>query len=259
MPAVGRVGDSTSPEEWFYSMPPITRYMFSSVLLITCGVSFGFISPGKLNLFWPSIVHKFEIWRLFTSVLFFGKFSFPFLIHLYMLYQHSMRYELSPYNTGGGGSSADYAWMLIICMGLLAAAGYFFGIQFLGNSLVFMIMYVWSRKNPREQARVFTFSVQSQYLPWAMLALNLLIGNDWFLPLIGIGVAHVYYFLHEVAPAAYGVRIIQTPSILIEYFGGAAMPPAPAARQERDSRQDRPAARPYAGHQWGRGNVLGED
>mmetsp|Transcript_59070 Transcript_59070/g.101730 ORF Transcript_59070/g.101730 Transcript_59070/m.101730 type:complete len:256 (+) Transcript_59070:76-843(+) len=253
-PQVGRVGGGDTPQAWFYGLPPITRALFVAVLGSTTGSSLGFINPHSLILDWGLIWNKFEIWRLFTNFIFYGPFSFPFLIALYLLVQYSTRLEESPFNTGAGGTSADYGWMLCIGMALLCGMAYVFQMPLMGQPLSFMILYVWTRKNPDEQTSLFGFKVQALYLPWALIAFNLLIGNDVFSYFMGVVAGHIFYFLHYVAPAAYGWDIIKTPSFLISYFGGIPQAPgggrAPAGQQQ---------ARPQGGHGWGGGNVLGDN
>lgn len=250
-PQVGRVGGGDSPQDWFYSLPPVTRTLFVGVLSLTCGTSFGILNPANLALLWDPIIHKFEIWRLGSDFFFYGGFSFPFLIQLYLLVQYASRYEVSPFDTGAGGSSADFAWMLCLGMAMLSLFGFMFQMVFLGQALSFMILYVWTRKNPDEQTSIFGFKVQAFYLPWALLAFNLLIGNPIFKPVLGIVSGHVYYFLHFIAPNAYGYNLVKTPAFMIESFGGTPRPPPGQA-----ARGGRPV-RPQAGHSWGTGNVLG--
>ena len=174
---VRNVGAGASPEEWFRSLPPITRWYFATVLLLTAAASFGVINPAQLTLDLPRLWQKFEVWRIPTSFAFFGGFSFPFLIQLYMLVQYSERYEASPFNTGGGGTTADYAWMLAFgAMVMMALALVMPGLVLFGPSMVFMILYMWARKNPESPASMFGFQLQAFYLPWALVAFHILIG-----------------------------------------------------------------------------------
>lgn len=106
-----------------------------------------------------------------------------------------------------------------------------------------MILYVWTRRNPDEQTTLFVLKVQAFYLPWALLVFKVLIGNSVMLEILGIVAGHIYYFLHYIAPQTYGVTLIKTPAILIEYFHGPGARGAGAPRA--------------AGRGWGQGNVLG--
>ena len=153
-----------TPQEWFYGLPAITRFFLVAVVGTTCACSFHIANPASLALVWPSVIHKFEIWRVFSNFIFFGTFSFPTLLQIYMLVQYSGRYEADPFNTGAGGTSADYAWMLAIGASTLAFFGFLFSVPFLGQCLSFMILYVWTKKNPGQQASFFGFPVQTLYL-----------------------------------------------------------------------------------------------
>ena len=82
-------------------------------------------------------------------------------------------------------------------------------------------------------------------------------GNSVFMPLLGIGVGHLYYFLVDVAPEQAGIDIIRTPAFVVEFFGGVpsgganGRPPAHGARGAPQQ------PRPQTGHNWGGGRVLG--
>ena len=119
----------------------------------------------------------------------------------------------------------------------------------MGESMVFMIIYVWSRRNPdtpmsffgacprvhaRRRARyrlpltlwvylcvcvvMAGFRFTGIYMPWVLVAFHVLIARSPVTDLIGIAAGHVYYFLQEVLPAAEtpfrGKRFLHTPSFL---------------------------------------------
>lgn len=165
-----QVGDGNGPREWLESLPPITRAWFLASLLTTCLVSFGMLSAFRVVWVWPMVWEKFELWRLVTPFVYFGGFSFAFVINMYLLVQYSRNYEVSPYNTGGGGSTADYAWMLILGMGLLLVLSTVMGVVVPSQGLTYMVLYVWSRRNPSTQVSLYGFQLPAVYLPWALLA-----------------------------------------------------------------------------------------
>ena len=52
---------SSSPREWFESLPYITRHWLAGSVIVAVGSFFGFIDPMKL-LFFPSLIYnKFEV------------------------------------------------------------------------------------------------------------------------------------------------------------------------------------------------------
>merc|ERR1719401_2432866 len=115
MPQAHGVEDLNGPEQWFRSLPIITRNWFAFAILCTCSGNFGVVNIMSLIFHWESLTTKFEIWRLLTCFGYIGKFDFSTAIGLYMIVQFSKQYELSGvYNTGGGGGTADYVYALMI-------------------------------------------------------------------------------------------------------------------------------------------------
>lgn len=126
---------------------------------------------------------------------------------------------------------------------------------FLGISLVFMLLYVWSREFPNAQISIYglvTLKVlwpgfirrlligysctemsvgvglihgifipilwfQAFYLPWAMLALDVIFGSPITPDLLGIIAGHLYYFLTVLHPLAGGRNILKTPMWVYPY------------------------------------------
>ena len=194
VPRVGRVGDASGgPREWLEGLPPVTRAWFAASMSATCLCSFGLMNPMRLLWSWPLLSQKFEVWRLVTPYTFFGGFSFAFLINMYLLVQYSKNYEVSPYNTGGGGDTADYVWMLCLGSALMCGLCTLLSIVMPAQGLTFMVLYVWSRRNPATQVSLYGFPVQALYLPWALLAFNMLIGNPLTVPLMGVACGHAFH------------------------------------------------------------------
>ena len=176
-----------TPQEWFRDLPVVTKILFTSTLFFAAATSFNFMNPASLVFFWPNVYQKFEIWRLFTAFTFAGSFSLPFAMHLYMLYQNSIRYEGNPFDSGARGSSADYLFMVLFCMGILCVLGYIFDFMILSEPLLYVIMYAWSRKEPETVTNIFGFKFKALYLPWVYVAIRMLMGNSIVGPLLGIG------------------------------------------------------------------------
>mmetsp|Transcript_35283 Transcript_35283/g.98615 ORF Transcript_35283/g.98615 Transcript_35283/m.98615 type:complete len:114 (+) Transcript_35283:1-342(+) len=66
--------------------------------------------------------------------------------------------------------------------------------------MVFMFLYVWSKRNPEVQTGFFGFRFKGIYLPWVLLVFHVLVGADIDKDLIGIAAGHLYYFLLEELP-----------------------------------------------------------
>ena len=224
---------------------------------------------------WELVYRKLEIWRLVSPFVFWGGFSFPFLINMYVLVSYSKNYEASPYDTGGGGGPADYAWMLVIGAGLLLIMSTLLGVLAPSQGLTYDVLYVWSRRNPTMPVSLYGFKLPAVYLPWALLAFNMVIGNDLTAPLMGVVAGHVYYFAVDAAPLKYGNHFVKKPTFIIDLFESAATAPrggmttgysaAPPPRRPENAPGG--AGGPNAGglfqrrgnHNWGAGRQLGAD
>lgn len=85
------------------------------------------------------------------------------------------RYEKDSFNTGGGGGSADYAYMLLFgFVGIEASLLLLFYQPFLmfTEALRFYICYVWSRKNPGMSVSFWGIPINALYVPWVMVAMR---------------------------------------------------------------------------------------
>jgi Derlin-2/3 len=69
--------------------------------------------------------------------------------------------------------------------------GYFLGLFFIGESLVFMTIYVWSRKNPEAPLGFYGFTFKGLHLPWVLMAIGILMGGDPTMDLCGIGYVNI--------------------------------------------------------------------
>ena len=226
---VAQVGDGNPFRDWLQSQGFVTKVVLFSLLFTGAGVSFGWLDGYSLILVWPLIFSKFQVFRLFTNFFFAGTFSFQFAIFCYVFYGNCSRYEVNPFNTGAGGSSADFLWMMIVCMAMLLAIGYFFNMPVLSDPLLCCVMYVWSRREPDVQMNMFGFKYKAIYQPLTFIAFRLLTGNPITGCLFGFAVGHVYYFLVEVLPATHGRTFIHTPRFCvrcISYFTNQTPPAA---------------------------------
>mmetsp|Transcript_13177 Transcript_13177/g.36440 ORF Transcript_13177/g.36440 Transcript_13177/m.36440 type:complete len:290 (-) Transcript_13177:135-1004(-) len=276
---IGGVGDAQGPDSWFKSLPVITKYWFGATLVMTLGVNFGVIPASSIVYFWESVSSRFEVWRMLTCFLYAGKFEFNTLIGLMLLVQFSERYEKGgPFNTGAGGGTADYAFMLMIMMGMTLLT---YPIMLMvapippifARNLIYGVLYAWSKRHSTSQANIWGIPVPAIYLPYAYIAMTVFMGGAYMDMLHGMAMAHIYYFLADVVPQVQGRDFLVTPQFLIDYFGvGQYQAPVvsnnPTATTAAGGSRlggvggggARPAAQPAAsagggggGHQWGSG------
>eukprot|EP01038_Epipyxis_sp_PR26KG_P009695 gene9695-13049_t len=269
---VAQVGQGDSLRDWFNSVPIITKFFLLSTILSGALLSFNIISSSSMVFLWELVRYKFQIWRLLTCFIYAGPFSFNFAMHTYVLYENCRRYELNPFNTGAGGSSADFLWMLLISMVLLLQISIYFEFLVLSEPILYVIMYSWSRRDPTTLVNIFGFKFQAIYLPWAYIGIRLIMGGSIVEPLVGIAVGHIYYFLSQVLPQSHGINLVKTPNFCIKFISFVTgmtqpqqvptfTPNASAAVGANPSTTGRPNPFPQTGggYNWGRGRTLGTD
>ncbi|CAN6452261.1 unnamed protein product [Victoria cruziana] len=168
-------------EEWYKQMPIITRSYLTAAVVTTVGCSLEIITPYNLYLNPSRIVKQYEFWRLVTNFLYFRKMDLDFLFHMFFLARYSKLLEENSFR----GRTADFFYMLLfgafVLTGIVLVGGMipyvsesFARIFFLSNSLTFMMVYVWSKRNPfihMSFLGLFTFT--AAYLPWVSSAFSI--------------------------------------------------------------------------------------
>lgn len=204
---------------WYRGIPIISKYWFTGAVILPLLSRLGVLSPWWLVLEFNLFVKNFQIWRPVTALFFYPitpATGFNYLIMLYFLYSYSTRLETGLFD----GRPADYLYMLIfnwICITIIAL---FADIYFLMEPMVLAVLYIWCQAN-KDTIVQFWFGTQfkAMYLPWVLVAFNMVIRGGGLNELIGILVGHLYYFLAFKYPQEFGGRaFIQTPSFLYNWL-----------------------------------------
>eukprot|EP00913_Durusdinium_trenchii_P011924 g11201.t1 len=228
-----------TPEQWYKNLPILTRIALTAFFVTTVFVQLGFLDPMLIALNWPMVINKLQVWRLLTPVSFFGTFSFQFLFQMYFFSSFSSKLEQNQAFSQPG----DYLFFLLLQILLLdvisLALAWPAGFPFLGPSLVFAILYYWSRREPYAKLSFFSFSIQGYQFPFALLFFQLLIGGNIWMDLLGLASGHIYYFLAEVVPQEYGYTFIKTPAVLTNFMARQTGRGVPAAAQQQTRFQGR--------------------
>jgi Derlin-2/3 len=164
-------------EDWYKQMPIITRSYLTLSVLTTVGCALEVISPLHVYLNSTRVVEHYEVWRLVSNFFYFGKLDLDFLFHMFFLARYCKLLE----ETSFRGRTADFFFMLlfggsllttlVVAGGQLKFAAPFAEIIFLSNSLTFMMVYVWSKRNPHVQMSFLgLFSFTAPYLPWVSVS-----------------------------------------------------------------------------------------
>ncbi|KAG2230514.1 hypothetical protein INT48_008319 [Thamnidium elegans] len=246
--------------EWYQSIPPITKALFTLSIVTTAASGLGLIQPSSLILYWPAVRSKLQLWRL-VSCFFFNKFGLGFAFNLYFLYRNSLQLETEIFQ----GQPADYIFFHLFSSGLQLAAASVFDMFVLSDGLLLSIAYLWAQHN-RDTPVTFMFGIRFKalYLPWAMIATDFLMTGS--LPrasIAGMISSHIYYYLTTIYPSQGGQRFLQTPQFLKRLFpatvarsggvGGSG-----GVRAGFGQAQEQPRGGGMFGrHSWGSGQRLG--
>ncbi|XP_015899477.3 derlin-1 [Ziziphus jujuba] len=229
----------SSPAEYYQSLPPISKAYGTLCLLATTVVQLGLCDYASIALIHQLVFSRFQVWRLITNFFFLGNFSINFGIRLLMIARYGVQLERGPFDR----RTADFLWMMIFgALTLLVFSVIpIFRFPFLGISLVFMLLYVWSREFPNAIINIYGLvSLKAFYLPWAMFALDVIFGSPVLPDLLGIIAGHLYYFLTVLHPLAGGKNILKTPmwvqKIVARWRIGAPQPRPTSRAQSQPER-----------------------
>ncbi|XP_044468085.1 derlin-1-like [Mangifera indica] len=210
----------STPAEYYNSLPPVSKAYGVLCLMATAAQRLQLYDARNIALTYEDVFRRFQIWRLVNNFFFLGPFSFPFAIRLIIIAKYGVSLERGPF----GKRTADFLWMLIFgAISLLVMAVVpFLWTPFMGPSLVFMIVYIWAREFPNARINIYgvvSLKVHWFYLPWVMLALDLIFGVPLLPNFLGMVAGHLYYFLTVLHPLASGKYIFKTPLWVYPFLG----------------------------------------
>jgi len=212
---------AASPEEWYRSLPKITRGYLTAALATTVCVQLELISPFLIYLDFDALTGKFELWRLATNFIFFGKFGMGFVFSLFFLVRYGRELEAKRYE----GRAADLLWAMMIIGLIQVAIAFVMGsMPFLAQPMLSAIVYLWSREYADQIVSIFgLFNVQAFYFPWVLLGIRVLMGQSPLDDLVGIISGHILYFAEDVQGLS-----LAAPAFLRDLLDGPAAVPAEA-------------------------------
>eukprot|EP00761_Pharyngomonas_kirbyi_P013838 gb/GECH01013867.1/.p1 GENE.gb/GECH01013867.1/~~gb/GECH01013867.1/.p1 ORF type:complete len:268 (+),score=76.75 gb/GECH01013867.1/:1-804(+) len=262
-----------SLSDWFFALPPVTRWTCSLAFALSTAASFSFISPYQIA-YLPHLVFSLrhlQLWRLVSAVLYLGNFSLPFLFNLVFLLQYSRRLEEDFH-----GRTADYVFCLLFATAvMLLAASTVVTLPFLSSAYLLVLVYIWCRRNPNVMQRLMFINIpiESRYFPWALVGLHAIMGASPIPDLVGIAAGHLYTFLTHDLPRRTGrPPLLQTPAFLHTIFpprriatggdggdggGGGVYYMMGRGRRDGNGAGDGDGNGDGVRRRWGQGHVLG--
>jgi Derlin-2/3 len=128
-----QVGNAQDLFSWYREIPIISRIYLTAAIGASTLCFMDIISPLTLYYNYDLIMKKQQLWRLISSFIFFGSFSFDFLFHIYFVVRYCRLLEEGTFR----GKTADFIFMLIFGAFLMIILASYFTIfskiKFLGT------------------------------------------------------------------------------------------------------------------------------
>ncbi|CCW60839.1 unnamed protein product [Phytomonas sp. EM1] len=228
-------------ETWFSSMGQITRLLLAYIVLSTGAVAFGALDPAYLAIYYPTLSSCIEIWRPFTSALFFGPFSFSWIMTVLLFVTYSSNNEIR----GITNKPADFVFMLFLLTLTLGFIGGFIGIPWTGHSLILALCWIHCKRNTADRILFLGFECRSAYFPWVLVIFEFILAQSLLPNLLGVFVGHLYFFFKDILPSTHNYQLLNTPVWLVNLVFRAGLGVSSGSPS------------PVPPRSWGRGHVLG--
>ncbi|VEU19595.1 DEKNAAC100210 [Brettanomyces naardenensis] len=188
------------PVDWLMEIPPVTRTYLIGVVGVSLLEYTGFLGRGDCYYSPDVVFKKGQYYRLLSSFLYFGTFSFDLLFTLYVVTRYSKALEQSYAKT------RDYVWCLfVICTLILLYSSIVGNLYMLGSYLNDTLLYIWSRRNPDVEMTILGLvNFRSVYLPLVSVLLSRLVTSnfkvDWKSELAGVLIGQFFIFFNDMFP-----------------------------------------------------------
>jgi Derlin-2/3 len=152
-----------------------------------------------------------EIWRLLTSLLYFGPLGFNTFLHLAAFIQYMGTSESSYFSTKPG----DFLLFCLFGMTALWIYSFFCPLLFLGSGFMSYFLYYSSKRAPDNQMLLFILPipVRAPYIPLLLLGLTMWYREyrNMMTTLVGYGAAHLYFFVKDVIGLRFDLHLLTAP------------------------------------------------
>ncbi|KAH8605076.1 putative Der1 like family [Trypanosoma vivax] len=244
-------------ETWFRSLGPVTRRILVASVAITMLSSVRAV-PFPYLLLDYSALKRFELWRPATAALFFGNFSFPWLISIAMFVSYLSYNEENDFK----GKSGDYAWMIVVLITGLTIGGLSLSLPVTSGGLLMSLCWIFCKRHPELRMALYSFEFNATTFPWVLLAFHFILGQNIVEDVLGIVVGHMFFFVKDLLPLTNPIDPLRTPSWFLRHVlandgaqrVGSIFPQSGTFVRQSSGRAAEERSR---SHRWGPGRALG--
>ena len=208
---------------FYFRIPPITRYYLTCVF-ITATIA-TYIKPLQMLIYYifldyQLVLNNFQIWRLFTNILFVGGFSTSFLFFLIMIYMRFKEVEQKSIVLRVYAKFIMMLFYLLLFLNIINICSYkIFDIKpgfTLAQQLLLAFIYIDSKREPQKTINLYFLPIKNALYPYALIVFNIVSGAGIYDNIIGIIAGNIYYFLVDVLPVQKNINILKTPKFLVD-------------------------------------------
>ncbi|KAJ8609999.1 hypothetical protein MRB53_038839 [Persea americana] len=205
----------------FWAAPPVSRTLTAAVVAVSVPVTLKLLSPYFIVWLADKVLTLRqipEIWRLVTCFLLTGE-GLGLLLDPYFLYTYGSKLETgSPQFSEPG---AFFVFLVFQMVAILIICGLGLGGAVFLKPLSMAFVYIWAQENPNAQLTFYIVTFSAKYLPYAMLAMTVVMASpaSAMHEATGILSAHLYLLLTKIWPEYGGGRnIIFIPDLVKTWF-----------------------------------------
>lgn len=141
-------------------------------------------------IYWPYVIQKWQIWRLFTGFVVVNSQPMQGLMEIYMLYSYSRGIEENKFYN----NFADYLFYLAITMPLIVFSSIPFSRFSLLQAFLGLLTYTWSRANKHQKVNIYFLPIKANLLPVVTLGFKLLLEGPTVFCNVMTGMAIAYFY-----------------------------------------------------------------
>ena len=210
-------------KSFYFRIPPITRYYLTCVF-ITATIA-TYIKPLQIIIYYifldyQLVFNNYQIWRLFTNILFVGGFSSSFLFFLIMIYLRFKEVEQNSILLRVYAKFIMMLFYLLLFLNIINICSYkIFDIKpgfTLAQQLLLAFIYIDSKREPQKTINLYFLPIKNALYPYALIVFNIVSGQGIYDNIVGIIAGNVYYFLEDVLPVQKNIKILKTPKFLVD-------------------------------------------
>ena len=210
-------------KSFYFRIPPITRYYLTCVF-ITATIA-TYIKPLQIIIYYifldyQLVFNNYQIWRLFTNILFVGGFSSSFLFFLIMIYLRFKEVEQNAIVLRVYAKFIMMLFYLLLFLNIINICSYkIFDIKpgfTLAQQLLLAFIYIDSKREPQKTINLYFLPIKNALYPYALIVFNIVSGQGIYDNIVGIIAGNIYYFLEDVLPVQKNIKILKTPKFLVD-------------------------------------------